>query len=383
MTEIGRIHLVNFLRKLTLTTVYFLAPVHFLSLGLSGAEIGLVVALFASAPLMSSFPIGWLNDRWSIKTAVGAGLAATGAGLILLAAARTAWLLAPLYLLLGVANNVLDVSLNSMYYKGEDGPDLNRKYGTYNFWLAVGPATGLYLGGVLSLAGGFRAVAATFGLLVGLSTLLVAGFKAGTRARVTLGEYGAGLRRRRTVLFSILLFVLATHWGVEGTVYAPFLRQRFGLGDLGLAAFIATAYLALAGMSFLVSRLPYAPRMNKRLLIAGMAMSGAGHILMVRFGPGGALAFRMLHEAGDGLVGALAILYISRLFTKRSVGGSAGLILALQTAGMTAGTLLFSALGFRFGFHVPFVVSGALLLAAAAFGVMAIPGDPADESVET
>lgn len=376
MTETGRVHLINFLRKLALTAIYFLAPLRFLGLGLSGAEIGLVVALFAAAPLVSSFPTGWLNDRWSIRTAAGAGLLALGAGLIILPLARTAWLLAPLYLVLGVANNVLDVSLNSLYYKGADGPDLNRKFGTYNFWIALGPAAGLYLGGFLSLAGGFGAVAAAFGALVGLSAVLVAGFKPEPLARVSWGEYGAGLRKRGTVLFSILLFVMATHWGVEGTVYAPFLRFRLGLGDLGLAAFIATAYLGLAATSLLVARIRYAPRVNKRLLIAGLALSGTGHLLMVRFGPGGALLFRTLHEAGDGLIGALSILYISRLFAKRSVGGSAGFILALQTAGQTAGALFFSSLGFRFGFQVPFQVSGVLLLAAAVFGFAAIPDDP-------
>lgn len=354
MTEAGRVHLVNFLRKLALTAVYFLAPVHFLSLGLSGAEIGLIVALFAAAPLVSSFPTGWLNDRWSIRTAAGTGLLAMAGGMFLLAGARTAWLLAPLYLLIGVANNVLDVSMNSLYYKGEDGPDLNRKFGTYNFWLAAGPATGLYLGGLLSLAGGFRAVAAGVGLLVGLSVLLVPGFRADKPASVSWGEYRAGLRRRPTVLFAVLLFVMSTHWGVEGTVYAPYLKHRLGLGDFGVAAFIATAYLALAATSFLVARLRYVPRVNKRLLIAGLALSGTGHLLMVRFGTGGALAFRALHEAGDGLVGALTILVISRLFAKRSVGGSAGLILALQTAGQTVGALAFSSLGFRLGLQAPF-----------------------------
>ena len=379
MTETGRVHLINFLRKLALTAVYFLAPLRFLDLGLSGAEIGLVVALLAAAPLVSSFPTGWLNDRWSIRTAVGSGLAVLGAGLVLLPAMRTFWLLAPLYLLLGVANNVLDVSLNSLYYKGADGANLNRKFGTYNFWIAVGPAAGLFLAGPLGLAGGFRAVATAFGLLVGLSAFLVAGFKPEQLAPVSLGEYGAGLRKRKTVLFSILLFVMATHWGVEGTVYAPFLRRKFGLDDLRLAAFIATAYLGLAASSFFVARLRYAPRVNKRLLIAGLALSGTGHLLMVRFGVGGALIFRTLHEAGDGLIGALSILTISRLFAKRSVGGSAGFILALQTAGQTAGALFFSSLGFRFGFQAPFQVSGALLLAAAAFGFLAIPGESAKE----
>jgi hypothetical protein len=86
-------------------------------------------------------------------------------------------------------------------------------------------------------------------------------------------------------------------------------------------------------------------------------------------------AFRFVHESGDGLMGAFVVLTISRLFEKKTIGGSAGILTALQTSGHMAGSLVFSWLGFRAGLHVPMIVAGVILLGNAAFGALAVPRD--------
>ena len=50
-----------------------------------------------------------------------------------------------------------------------------------------------------------------------------------------------------------------------------------------------------------------------------------------------------------------------------------GILTALQTSGHMAGALVFPWLGFRAGLHVPMIVAGAVLLANAAFGTIAVP----------
>jgi hypothetical protein len=99
-----------------------------------------------------------------------------------------------------------------------------------------------------------------------------------------------------------------------------------------------------------------------------MLMSGLGLILMVRPNVYASLAFRILHEVGDGLLAALVVLYISRLFERRTIGGSAGLLLALQVGGYACGALFFSSLGARAGLTTAFYVAGAILVANALFG---------------
>jgi MFS family permease len=377
---IRRVHFINFVRKLTLTTALFLAPLHFLKLGFNGLEIGLIVSCFSFAPIVFSFPTGWMNDRLSMKKVILAALLAQGALFVLVGQTRHAGLMAFVFLMVGIANNALDVSTNSLYYKDETEPNPNRKYGTYNFWLAAGPPVGFLLGGLLAFYSGFRTLLAVFAVLIILPALALRKFSREKFSVVTIREYRSNILRKRTLAFSAFLFVLALHWGVEGTVYSPFLRTRFGLNDFQVALYIALAYLALAFASLAVSRLAFNPARNRRLLLLGMMLSGLGLVLMVQDDVRLSFLFRFVHEAGDGLMGALVLLTISRLFEKRTIGGSAGLLTAIQTGGLMTGALVFSSLGYRAGLQYPFYVAGILLVANAAFGLYALPREsgPAD-----
>jgi len=379
---IRRVHVINFLRKLALTTVLFLAPLHFLKLGFSGLEIGLIVAAFSLAPIVFSFPTGWMNDRLSMKKVILGALLAQGLVFLAIGSVRNAGLMAFAFLLLGVANNALDVSANSLYYKDETEPNPNRKYGVYNFWLAAGPPVGFVLGGLVTLLSGFRTLALAFAVLMPLTALALRGFGGERFSVVSMREYGSSFFRRRTLAFAAFLFVLALHWGVEGTVYGPFLRTHFGLNDLQGALYMALAYVGLASGSLAVGRLRFDAARNRRLLLLGMALSGAGLLLMVRSDVRLSFLFRVVHEVGDGLMGALVLLTISRLFEKRTIGGSSGLLMTIQTGGQIAGALVFPSIGFRYGLQFPFYIAGALLAANAAFGLFAVPRERAATAAE-
>ena len=369
----SRVHLVNFIRTMAVTAVAFLAPLRFLELGFDGVAIGIVVALFASAPVVWSFPTGWLNDRVSMKAIIRGGLLTMSVAIAAVALVRGPAPMAAAFLLLGVANSAINVSINSLYYKDGREPDTNRKYGRFIGWLSLGPPVGLVIGSLLVQSSGFRVFLGVMAVLAALAAFAVRGFGEETFATIPLREYRSGLFNRRTLLFSAFLVLLALHWGTELTVYAPFLRARFGLGDSGVALYMAGAYLALASAAFLVGRLAYDAARNRRLFLLGMVLSGAGLVLMTLGDLRLSFLFRFIHEGGDGLMGALVVLTISRLFEKRTIGGSAGLLTALQTSGHMAGSLAFSWLGFRAGLEVPMIVAGAILIANAAFGAFALP----------
>jgi DHA1 family quinolone resistance protein-like MFS transporter len=365
----AKIHFVNFCRKLTVTSVFFLIPLHFLSIGFSGWQIGIVISLFALAPLLISFPTGWINDRFSIAGVVHAALFAECALFLLIAWAQSFYLMAALFLFLGMANNALDISINSMYYKDETDMDPNKKYGTYIFWVGLGPALGVLAGGFLTQFGNFQALLAVFSALTMIVLLLIRHFDHQRFWLVSFKEYRNSLLQKKTLLFVVFIFILALHWGVEGTVYSPFLEKFFGLNKLQVSFYISIPLSALAFTAFLVGFLRYNARLNKRLLLLSMALSGAGLILMVNHNVYISLFFRILHEIGDGGLGVLITLSISRLFERRSIGGSAGLLIAIQILGQMVGALVYSPLGYRYGLQYPFFISGALLLADAAYGL--------------
>jgi len=81
-------------------------------------------------------------------------------------------------------------------------------------------------------------------------------------------------------------------------------------------------------------------------------------------------AFNALHQIGDGALGALLTLYTSRLFEKRSIGGSAGLAQSVPILGTMAGAMVFAPLGYKVGLAVPFFICGGLLVLNALFGAV-------------
>ena len=375
MAGMRRVHAVNFVRTMAVTTVAFLAPLRFLELGFGGVEIGLIVALFAAAPIVFSFPTGWMNDRLSMKKVILGGLATMSLAIVAVGYLRGVAPMAAAFLLLGVANSAINVSINSLYYKDRTEPDSNRKYGRFIGWLSLGPPTGLVLGSVLTRVAGFRSLLWAMAALTALAGLAARGLGEERFAAVSARDYRFSVFNKRTLLFSAFLVLLALHWGTELTVYGPFLRARFGLSDSGVALFMAGAYLALSLAAFTVSRLKDDPARDRRLFLFGMALSGLGLILMTVGDVRLSFLFRFLHEGGDGLMGAFVVLTISRLFEKRTIGGSAGILTALQTSGHIAGSLAFAGLGFRAGLHVPMIVAGTILLANTVFGLVAVPRD--------
>ena len=362
------VHGINFTRKFTVNALLFLIPLHFLKRGMSGGEIGLVIAAYAAAPLLFSFLMGWINDRFSIRNTVRLALLIQSGIFLALISVHHLVFLAPLFLLLGITNNGIDISMNSLYYKDEAAVDQNKKYGIYNFWLALGVALG-------TLGGGLLIELSTFSHLFVFDALLLGTLMYATRflpvvkiEAVSLRDYRLELVNTKTFLFAVMIFLLSLHWGVETTVYSPFLRDYLRLERYQIALFMSIPLFVLALAAYLMSLRRYDAHANRKVFLLAMFMSGAGHYFMVNRSAVLAFLFRILHEAGDGMLGVLIALYISRLFQRKSIGGSAGMLMTVMVAGHMVGALVFSSLGYRFGLQYPFMVSGAILALNAVFG---------------
>jgi hypothetical protein len=278
--------------------------------------------------------------------------------------------MAAIFLLLGTANNVLDVSLQSLYYKDETAMDQNRKFAAYTVWMGLGPALGVVAGGLLTRAAGFETVLVVFGGVTILMFLAVGSFGHLKFHAVSFRDYRRDIFRGKTMLFVVFLFVLASHWSVEGTVYSPFLERYQGLGPFLTSAYIGGGLLFLPLAAVLFGRVKFSARLNKRLMVAAMFVSGATFVLMTIRPPAVSFLFRALHDICDGVMGVTIAVFISRLFERRTIGGSAGVLLSIQILGQMTGSLVFTPLGYRFGLQYPFILCGALLALNALYGAV-------------
>ena len=365
-TQSTLIHVVNFFRKWTVTSTLLFLPLRLREVGFSGIQIGMAVSVLGLAPLIFSFPVGWLNDRISIKKVIQSALFLLALIFAMLGLATRFPAVLFLILLLGVANNALDVSLNNLNFKEESGKDLNRKYGHYVFWLFLGVACGTLFGGVLIHRFSFNVLFIVYAAIMALVLALSTRLQDEKTHWVTIREYVRGLAQKKIVRYILVMFILALHWGVEGTVYSPFLKEYFGLNMLQIALYMALPLFPLSFSAFLLGMWQYNVRLNRRLFLLSMALSGLGHVFMVIPVVGLSFAFRIVHEIGDGFIGALNVLFISRLFEKKSIGGSSGLFGAVVAIGNMIGALVFSSIGYKIGLQYPFIISGVLLLANVA-----------------
>jgi len=366
----ARIHFLNFTRKLAITSVLFLAPLHFIKLGYNGWQIGAIISAWAVAPLLMSFPIGRINDRVSMAGVIRGGIIVQALCLAALAFARIFPVTAAIFLVAGAANNALDVSVQSLFYKDETEMDQNRKYGRYAFWMNLGPAVGVLSGAIFVERGGYRAMLLVFAGISLIDVLAVRGFAGQKFHAVSMRDYGRDLLRPKTLGFALFVFLLAVHWAVEGTVYSPFLEKNLGLTGIRTPLYIGGGLLVMAFVALLFGREEFRPERNKRWMFLAMGVSGAGLMLMTLRPPALSFGFRVLHEAGDGALGVLIAVFVSRLFAKKSIGGSAGLMLSVQILGQMAGGLLLTPLGFSYGLAIPFLVGGGLLVANAVYGAL-------------
>lgn len=365
-----KVHLINFLRKVAINAVFFLAPLYFLKNGFNGWQIGAAVSLYALTPLLVSFPTGWVNDRLAITGVIRGALVTSGLVYVALSLTRDFVPTLLAFGVLGAANAVLDVSLNNLYYKDEREADLNRKFGVLSFWLNLGIASGTLIGGALVFFGNFRVMLWVMAGLMAVSLEAVRGFGGVKFEMVPLREYRRAFFQPKALLLSLMLFILTLHWGVEGTVYSPFLRQAFGLNSLQLSVYISAALFVMALASFRVSRRPFEPKANERLFLVGMLLSGAGMMLMTVPNVYVSWVARAMHEAGDGTMAALVTIFISRLFVRRNIGGNAGMLQAIFTLGGMAGAQLFAPMGYGWGLSVPFLVAGGLVVADCGFAYL-------------
>jgi MFS family permease len=368
VTPQSRVHTINFCRKFTVNSIFFLFPLYLLSIGISGWKIGFVTACYAAAPLLFSFPVGWINDHLSIRSVIRLSLLTLTISFFLIGFTQNFLLLGFLFLVVGLANNALDVSTNSYFYKDQSNMDQNKKYAQVAFWLAFGIAAGTFSGGFLIHFTSFRVMFGVYALFLVIIQIITASFGPESFTRIALKEYRMNLLNRKTLRFAFMIFILTLHWGAEGTVYSPFLKEYFGLNNLQLSLYISLPLIMLALASLSVGFIRFRPNVNRRWFLISLIISGLGHILMVNPNVFLSFTFRILHEIGDGFLGALTVLYVSRLFEKRSIGGSSGLLLTLMTMGNMTGALVFSKIGFTFGLHYPFLISGGLLLGDAVYG---------------
>lgn len=345
--------------------VFVLVPIYLSNIGLTGYEIGVLLAVFAITSIFVSFPAGVVNDRWTIRLTMIVGIAMVSSFLLGLGFFESFLIFIPLFFLGGLGTNLEEVSIRTLVYKTRMEGREGEKFGIFNLVRNIGGPLGLFIGGALILLLDFPLAFKIIGILSLLLIPLVS-FRPVMRYRVKLVEYKMDFINKKVVSLGIIMFLFTLHWGAEHTSYGLFLRNNLGL-DMFLIGVYTSVALFILGVTayFFGKRIDSRKSNMKNVFITGMIISGVFHILHTI--PIVPLSFilRIVHEVGDGMAMIAVYFWVSRLFGVERIGGDSSLMFTVMLFGQVIGSLIFGPIGYLMGYHIPLIISGMINILCA------------------
>ena len=338
--------------------------------------VGLLAVAFSAAQFIATPVLGALSDRHGRRPILLFSLAGNVFGFALFGWANALWLLYVARLIEGITGG--NISTAQAYIADVTRPeDRSKNFGLIGAAFGLGFILGPAIGGVLSTwslhapaygAAVFSAIATVFGYFALPESLPP---ERRTQGRFAWSEFNPqgpvvralGRAEIRPLLLAVLLMTLAFS-GLQ-TNFALFTMVRFQMGPAGNAAIFAFIGVIIVLMQGVVVR-RLTPRFSDRSLsMAGLALLGAG-FLIIAFAPGiGALyAGCGIVSAGSGLTNPTVSSQISAGVAVNEQGAMLGASQALASLARVFGPV-WAGLSFdHIGQGAPYW-SGAICMAAA------------------
>jgi hypothetical protein len=255
--------------------------------------------------------------------------------------------------------------MESIFYKSTQKETAHENIGIYQsinyFMIGLGMALAGYLLNInLPFKEIFSAIAIIF-IILALSAQIL--LPKTISAKFEIFRYKKDMFKKNILYLLIMAFLFAIHFGSEETTYGLFLRTNLHLTDFQAGLYMGSNIFTMGLTAFLI-RKHFKKIKAKNLLLIGTFFSGTGHILMTLNPLWLSWIFRFMHETGDAFMFFFMFYSISQFFEAERVGGNNGIITFVSTIGGSLGALLFGYLGGKYGYNVPFVVSGITTLLA-------------------
>jgi MFS family permease len=236
----------------------------------------------------------------------------------------------------------------------------------------IGFGAGAFLSGVAFKTLGWEMwmqyrLALPFAVLALLASLLV---KDSEPVPFSLAAYRQSLLRRTVLVYLIVVFVNALHFGIEAVCVPQFVRQ-LGMDDWGVGLYFGSISVVLAVTAVATTLLSEHATNRHRMWIWGLAGSAAFNISMAFVtAPWHFFLLRYVHVIADAFMIVAGLQIVAALFPRSRVGGPMGLVSVVSTVGILVGSLMAGAitqwdvLTPHWQQALPFVIVGVLVLLA-------------------
>ncbi len=344
----------------------FFLGIHFVNIGLTGAEIGLLFAISEIVSIVTILPSGLGNDRFNSKNLITFSLLMMGIHLISLAYITSFPLLTISFLVAGIGHTLYRTSSQSLFYKDSQKINVSKKIGLFQSlgYLTTGLAIGL-MGSLLNINITFANIFFVLGIIFLIFTVLAhKTLPENKTAKFSMLHYGRDIFKKEVIFFMLIIFMFSLHIGAETTSYGLFVKNYLGLNQLHTGLYMGGAIITMSLAAHLIGT---KKNLNaKKVLIYGLLMSGLGLLLMVNKEIQTSFIFRVIHEIGDAAVFFFMFYGISKLFDLKRIGGNSSIFTLTMAFGATTGAMIFGPIGGTLGYEVAFFWGGITTLFALA-----------------
>lgn len=350
--------------QMTQVAANFFVALHFVNIGFSGTEIGLVFGIYSLATLVTILPSGISNDTFKSKHLITISLILLLAEYLALAYSTSIGLLTLLFALGGIGNALFTASAESLFHKASQKKQLSKKIATFQSIEYFLIAAGIIFAGTLlqyniPFESLFLGTAGLFLLLI-LASLSLPNSET---TKLELAHYKKDLMRKEVLFFFLIVLIFSIHFGAEMTSYGLFLENNLKLDKLHLGLYMGLAVASMSIASIVIHKKSdkWKP---KHLLLWGLLLSGLFHITMATSNVTLSFISRVIHEIGDAAIFFFLYVGINKLFQLKHVGGHNGIMRLMTRLGLAIGALAFGPIGAKLGYHWPLIISGGTTLIA-------------------
>jgi predicted MFS family arabinose efflux permease len=353
----------------------FYMPIYLKELGYSGIQIGALMGLFSITGLLLIIPLGILNDRIKTKYLITGAIVCISISFFSLLYTRDFSTLFLTLLVLGAGISGFDISIGSLVMKTLAHEKRALTMSLFNFSRMTGNSLSLLLGALCLQYYSFShvyAAAAISGVLLLIPCFLL---PSTSTSVVSILDYKKDFLRKEVLSFTLVIFLIANHWGAESTAYSLFLKQDLGLSWIGVGVYMGIPIFALALSSLSVGKILQKTQSFRMLLFYGAMLSGVCHVLMTIPNLWISFPMRILHEMGDAVILTVMFFGVSSMFSSEKVGGLSAVFNLINKVSAFIGALMYGPMGEYYGYNVPLSVSGALTCFAAILLLILFPAE--------
>lgn len=365
-----KLSIFNSISKMLITSLSFFLGVYFNDIGLSGSQIGIIFAIGVLTSILMILPSGISNDRIKSKYLIGIALILVGTMYFGISITKNFPLITLMSLFGGMGITLYNASSDSLFYKTTNKEQISKKIGIFQGlnYLMIGLGmivSGYLLQNNIRFEDLFQIFAIIFFIMAAFSQILL---PKNATSSFELLNYKKDIFKPKILIFLLIVFLFAIHFGAENTTYGLFLKKTLNLTKSQMGLYMGIAIMIMAFSVQIISKISH-KYSTEKILISGLLLSGVGHVLMTISNPVISLLFRIIHETGDSAMFFFMYYGITKLFDLNRIGGNASIFALTSTIGTATGAIIFGPLGASKGYNMPLIVSGITTLIALAISI--------------